>query len=125
MAERVLKDRHPLPQRLVGGGAQQQRAGGDRAEVGAFVGQHEPAPSPSPEARRKALAAAHELLMTEGFGRLSVEAVAARAWVEKPTLRRRRANASERAPPTCAPRRKLTDLAYAAATLLGAAPQPV
>ncbi|MCB1348924.1 MAG: TetR/AcrR family transcriptional regulator [Maritimibacter sp.] len=50
---------------------------------------------PSPAARRKALAAAHELLMAEGLGRLSIEAVANRSGVGKPTIYRHWANASE------------------------------
>ncbi|MBF9035339.1 TetR family transcriptional regulator [Rhodobacterales bacterium HKCCE2091] len=50
---------------------------------------------PSAASRRKALAAAHAILMEEGFGRLSVEAVAARSGVGKPTIYRHWANASE------------------------------
>lgn len=50
---------------------------------------------PSPAARRKALAAAHDILMTEGFGRLTIEAVAARSGVGKPTIYRHWSNASE------------------------------
>lgn len=50
---------------------------------------------PSRAARDKALAAAHDILMTEGFGRLSIEAVAARSGVGKPTIYRHWANASE------------------------------
>lgn len=50
---------------------------------------------PSKEARRKALRAARDILMDEGFGRLTVEAVAARSGVSKPTIYRNWANASE------------------------------
>jgi AcrR family transcriptional regulator len=50
---------------------------------------------PSREARRKALRAAHDILMGEGFGRLTIEAVAARSGVGKPTIYRNWANASE------------------------------
>lgn len=50
---------------------------------------------PSAEARQRALRAAHEILMAEGFGRLSIEAVAARSGVGKPTLYRNWANAQE------------------------------
>ena len=50
---------------------------------------------PSRAARRKALQAAHEILMQDGFGRLTVEAVAARSGVGKPTIYRNWANASE------------------------------
>ena len=50
---------------------------------------------PSPAARRKALTAAHELLMAEGLGRLSIEAVSSRSGVGKPTIYRHWANASE------------------------------
>lgn len=42
-----------------------------------------------------ALDAAHKILMEEGFGRLTVEAVAARSGVGKPTIYRSWANASE------------------------------
>lgn len=49
----------------------------------------------SEAARRKVLAAAHEILMAEGFGRLTVEAVAQRSGVGKPTIYRSFANASE------------------------------
>ena len=50
---------------------------------------------PSQAARRKALAAAAEILKTDGFGRLTIEAVAARSGVGKPTIYRHWANASE------------------------------
>ncbi|WP_172294235.1 TetR/AcrR family transcriptional regulator [Pseudoruegeria sp. HB172150] len=50
---------------------------------------------PSKAARRKALDAAHAILMDEGFGRLTMEAVAARSGVGKPTIYRNWANASE------------------------------
>lgn len=50
---------------------------------------------PSSVARHKALAAAHDILMAEGLGRLSIEAVAARSGVGKPTIYRNWANASE------------------------------
>ncbi len=49
----------------------------------------------SEEAQRRALEAAHEILMTEGFGRLTIEAVAARSGVGKPTIYRSWANAQE------------------------------
>jgi AcrR family transcriptional regulator len=50
---------------------------------------------PSTAARKKALAAAHDILMAEGLGRISIEAVAARSGVGKPTIYRNWANASE------------------------------
>jgi len=50
---------------------------------------------PSAAAREKALAAAHTILMEEGFGRLTVEAVAARSGVGKATLYRNWTNACE------------------------------
>ncbi len=50
---------------------------------------------PSRAARDSALRAAHDILMQEGFGRLSIEAVAARSGVGKPTIYRNWANASE------------------------------
>lgn len=50
---------------------------------------------PSKAARRKALAAAQEILATQGFGRVTIEAVAARSGVGKPTLYRHWANAGE------------------------------
>ena len=49
------------------------------------------------EKRLRALAAAREILMSEGLGRLSMEAVAARSAVSKPTLYRYWANAQEMA----------------------------
>ena len=39
--------------------------------------------------------AAHEILMAEGFGRMTIEAVAARSGVGKPTIYRSWANAQE------------------------------
>jgi AcrR family transcriptional regulator len=54
-----------------------------------------PGRPPSKTARDKALRAAHDLLMKEGFGRLSIEAVAARSGVGKPTIYRNWSNASE------------------------------
>ncbi|WP_158964983.1 TetR/AcrR family transcriptional regulator [Chachezhania sediminis] len=50
---------------------------------------------PSKAARAKALAAAHAILMEDGFGRLTIEAVAARSGVSKPTIYRNWANAGE------------------------------
>jgi AcrR family transcriptional regulator len=50
---------------------------------------------PSTAARHKALAAAHDILMAEGLGRVSIEAVATRSGVGKPTIYRNWANASE------------------------------
>lgn len=50
---------------------------------------------PSQEARRKLLQAARDILIADGFGRLTVEAVAARSGVGKPTIYRNWANASE------------------------------
>lgn len=50
---------------------------------------------PSKASRDKALAAARDILFDQGFGRLSVEAVAARSGVGKPTIYRHWANASE------------------------------
>ncbi|MGJ4953325.1 TetR/AcrR family transcriptional regulator [Bradyrhizobium sp. HKCCYLS20291] len=50
---------------------------------------------PSEAARRKALHAAHDILMSEGFGRLTIDAVAARSGVGKPTIYRHWANAGE------------------------------
>ncbi|MGO6968996.1 TetR-like C-terminal domain-containing protein [Rhizobium leguminosarum] len=50
---------------------------------------------PSAAAQRRALKAAHEILMAEGFGRMTIEAVAARSGVGKPTIYRSWANAQE------------------------------
>lgn len=50
---------------------------------------------PSQKARQKALVAARGILMDEGLGRLSIEAVAARSGISKPTIYRHWANASE------------------------------
>lgn len=50
---------------------------------------------PSTEARDCALRAAHDILMGDGFGRLTIEAVAARSGVGKPTIYRHWANAQE------------------------------
>jgi AcrR family transcriptional regulator len=50
---------------------------------------------PSTAARQKALAAAYDILMAEGLGRVSIEAVAARSGVGKPTIYRNWSNASE------------------------------
>jgi AcrR family transcriptional regulator len=50
---------------------------------------------PSKIARRKALAAAYDILMADGFGRITIDAVAARSGVGKPTIYRNWANASE------------------------------
>ncbi|MBX3560326.1 MAG: TetR/AcrR family transcriptional regulator [Sphingomonas sp.] len=44
---------------------------------------------------RRALEAARDILLAEGFGRLTMEAVAARSGVSKPTLYRHWANAQE------------------------------
>ena len=49
----------------------------------------------SAEARRKALKAAQDILLREGFGRLTIEAVAAASGTGKPTLYRHWANAQE------------------------------
>jgi AcrR family transcriptional regulator len=49
----------------------------------------------SAEARARVLAAAHDILMTEGFGRLTVEAAALKSGVSKPTIYRHWANAQE------------------------------
>lgn len=46
-------------------------------------------------ARAKVLAVAHDILMEEGFGRLTIEAASARSGVSKPTIYRHWANASE------------------------------
>ncbi len=50
---------------------------------------------PSQAARIRALSAAHDILMGEGFGRLSIEAVAAKSGVGKPTIYRNWSNACE------------------------------
>lgn len=50
---------------------------------------------PDEEGRLRALSVARDILMSEGFGRLSMEAVAAKAAVSKPTLYRHWANAQE------------------------------
>ncbi|WP_298498094.1 TetR/AcrR family transcriptional regulator [uncultured Maritimibacter sp.] len=50
---------------------------------------------PSRAARAKALAAARTILLDEGLGRLTIEAVAARSGVGKPTIYRHWANKSE------------------------------
>ncbi len=50
---------------------------------------------PSKASRQKALVAAYEILMNDGFGRLSIEAVAAKSGVGKPTIYRNWANSSE------------------------------
>jgi len=50
---------------------------------------------PSQAARKRALSAAHDILMDEGFGRLSIEAVAAKSGVGKPTIYRNWSNACE------------------------------
>ncbi|MGB3178752.1 MAG: TetR/AcrR family transcriptional regulator [Albidovulum sp.] len=50
---------------------------------------------PSLVARRKALTTAVEILMRDGFGRLTIDAVSAQSGVGKPTIYRHWANASE------------------------------
>lgn len=50
---------------------------------------------PSAAAREKVLSAARDILLSEGFGRLSIEAAAAKSGVSKPTIYRNWANASE------------------------------
>lgn len=50
---------------------------------------------PSAAARAKALQAARDILLSEGFGRLSIEAVAAKSGISKPTIYRNWANAGE------------------------------
>ncbi|MET3611726.1 AcrR family transcriptional regulator [Rhizobium aquaticum] len=50
---------------------------------------------PSAPARHKALQAARDILLSEGFGRLTIEAVAAKSGISKPTLYRNWANAGE------------------------------
>ena len=54
-----------------------------------------PGRPPSAAARRKALAAARTILMEEGLGRLSIEAVARASGVGKPTIYRNWANLQE------------------------------
>jgi AcrR family transcriptional regulator len=54
-----------------------------------------PGRPPSQLARTKILKAAHDILVKDGFGRLTVEAVAAQSGVGKPTIYRQWANASE------------------------------
>ena len=56
-----------------------------------------PGRPPSLAARKKALQAAHEILLAEGLGRLTMDAVAQRSGVGKPTLYRHWANALEMA----------------------------
>ncbi|TPQ44807.1 TetR family transcriptional regulator [Prosthecomicrobium hirschii] len=50
---------------------------------------------PSAVAREKALQAARDILLSEGFGRLSIEAVVAKSGISKPTIYRNWANAGE------------------------------
>lgn len=50
---------------------------------------------PSAAARRKALQAARDILLGEGFGRLTIEAVAAKSGISKPTIYRNWTNAGE------------------------------
>lgn len=65
------------------------------------MSQDEPAPPPlrgrppSLAAREKVLRAARDILLSEGFGRLSIEAVATKSGISKPTIYRNWANASE------------------------------
>jgi AcrR family transcriptional regulator len=91
----------------------------------------------NPEVRERVLRAAHDILMSEGFGRLTVEAAAAKSGVSKPTIYRHWANAQELAmaaliasPPADAPAtatgtaraalaRHLADLIAAFATTRG------
>ena len=54
-----------------------------------------PGRPPSPEARARALKAAQEILLRDGFGRLSIESVAAASGTGKPTIYRHWANATE------------------------------
>jgi AcrR family transcriptional regulator len=49
----------------------------------------------STDARARVLVAAHDILMTDGFGRLTVEAAALKSGVSKPTIYRHWANAQE------------------------------
>lgn len=50
---------------------------------------------PSEVARKRVLETAHHILMAEGFGQLTIEAVAAQSGVSKPTIYRSWANATE------------------------------
>ncbi len=50
---------------------------------------------PSAAARDKALQTARDILLGEGFGRLSIDAVAAKSGISKPTIYRNWANAGE------------------------------
>lgn len=50
---------------------------------------------PSAAARSKALQAARDILLSEGFGRLTIEAVVAKSGISKPTVYRNWANAGE------------------------------
>ena len=50
---------------------------------------------PSAVARDKALQAARDILLSEGFGRLTIEAVVAKSGISKPTVYRNWANAGE------------------------------
>ncbi|MCX7561267.1 TetR/AcrR family transcriptional regulator [Sulfitobacter sp. F26204] len=50
---------------------------------------------PSKAARKRALSTAHDILMEEGFGSLSIEAVATKSGVGKPTIYRNWGNACE------------------------------
>lgn len=62
------------------------------------MSQAQPKPAGRPRSlalRRKVLAVAHDILMNQGFGRLSIESVASRSGVGKPTIYRNWANASE------------------------------
>jgi len=54
-----------------------------------------PGRPPSAKARAKALKAAQEILLRDGFGRLTIEAVAAASGTGKPTIYRNWANAQE------------------------------
>ncbi len=50
---------------------------------------------PSADARDRILRAAHEMLLTDGFARLTIDAVATRSGTSKPTIYRHWANAQE------------------------------
>ena len=54
-----------------------------------------PGRPPSPQARARALKAAQEILLRDGFGRLTIEAVATASGTGKPTIYRHWANATE------------------------------